>query len=55
MVIAGCWATRRCFVSWVLPSGIFVLLVYGALGLTGAGAVVLLVLFVRDVRMKSTW
>ncbi|MEL6188258.1 MAG: hypothetical protein AAFU79_26835 [Myxococcota bacterium] len=41
--------------SWMVSETLFVLLVWGALGLSGVGAVLLLGVFVRDVRRKSTW
>ena len=38
-----------------MPKELFVLLIDGALVLSAVGAVVLIALFVRDVRTNSTW
>ncbi len=41
--------------TWILPAEAFGLLIYGALAAATVGAVGLLLLFISDVRKKSTW
>lgn len=41
--------------SWVVPFWAFSALVWGALGLAGAGSVALLVLLVIDIKNRRTW